>query len=327
MLNINILHLTQRRKHFVKLSHFLLSKCKFKDFNITICGVEGSDAEEIYNIAEESKKLGLNVSVLIVDNSSKNYLDKIIKASELNYEYTIKMDEDIFLGPNAWDYLFNNINILDNDENILIAPTLSTGIPTCDDFIKYNLSDIEKEKITFLFNNSHIPDAWGCYYDTIREYLKNNKYLTKTFYETVGNINHSYKGVHPIRFDLDSIKYLNSLIENKIDLFLEDRTFFFKTITEPYLCNNFFVIKTKLWNEILNDKSLFFDAFDEVTLNNYRYKTNKNFLTIPNIFGIHTLYNTLHCEMGLSLTEMNNIENEFVNNINKSIINLIKNYE
>mgnify|MGYP001580807077 CR=1 FL=1 len=96
-------------------------------------------------------------------------------------------------------------------------------------------------------------------------------------------------------------------------MFLENRNFFIETLKYPYLCNSFFAIKTKTYNKILNDKSLYApgDGFDEVPVNNYRNTTGGKFLTIPNAFGIHILYNTLHCEMGLSLDEMNNMENSF----------------
>lgn len=315
---INILHLTQRRRHFCDLSHYLLSKCNYKNFNITICGVYGEE-KEIESLAEKSKNLGLNVSTLFVADTVKNYMDKICAAAEMDYEYTIKMDEDIFMASAAWDFFFNSLEQLNDESNILIAPALTTGIPTCDYFIKEYLNENEINILFDIFNNCNIPDAWGANYSIIRKYLKNEKYSSDKYYNSVKQINHVYKGIHPIRMSKEAIIYLNNLVLQKIPQFLENKNFVITKMTEPYLCNSFFGIKTKLWNRILNDKSLYYDAFDEVVINNYKSKTNKNFLIIKNAFAIHTLYNSLHCEMGMSLDDMNTLEFNFVNNLNNKI--------
>ena len=157
MNDINILHLLHRRKNFAELSYFLLSKCKFKNFDITICGIKDVDEKEVYELYDKVKHFGLNIKFLIVDEEAHNYTVKLKTAVKLNYKYTIKMDEDIFLGPNAWDYFFNNVSILDNDENILLTPALSTGIPTADDFIKNNFNEEEQEEIKSLFNKTNVP--------------------------------------------------------------------------------------------------------------------------------------------------------------------------
>lgn len=323
---INIVHLTQRRKHFVDLSHQMLSLCKFKNFDITICGCKNIDEKETYELYDRLSYLGLNTKVLIVATGAHNYSLKLQEISEYDYEYTIKMDEDIFLGPQAWDYFFNNINILNNDENILLTPALSTGIPTTDDFINYNFNDLEKEYVYNLFNKSNIPDLWGVNYKSIRDYLLKNKYDTNKYYNVVKDIQHHYKGIHPVRVNTDVVKYINNKILDKINMFFENREFFIKTLESPYLCNSFFGIKTKTYNKILNDKSLYppGDGFDEVPINNYRNKTGNKFLTIPNTFGIHVLYNTLHCDMGLTLDEMNKMENDFYKSFSEKIVEYLK---
>ncbi len=325
MNDINIVHLTQRRKHFADLAHQMLSLCKFKNFDITICGCSGVDESETYELYEKLSYLGLTTNVLIT-NAEHNYTLKLKAISEMNYKYTIKMDEDIFLGPQAWDYFFNNINVLEDDDNILLTPSLSTGIPTTDNFIKYNFNDAEKETVYNLFNKSHIPDLWGVNYKPIRNYLSENKYSSEEYYNIVKDITHYYKGIHPVRVNVNSVKYINDKVLEKSDMFLENREFFIETLKPPYLCNSFFAIKTETYKNILNDKSLYpeKDGFDEVPINRYRDRTGKKFLTIPNAFGIHILYNTLHCDMGLSLDAMNDLENNFYTKFNDKIQQYLK---
>ena len=320
---VNILYLTQRRKHFSNLIFYILKRCNFKDFNITVCGVENIDADEARDVCNVAKEMGLNATTLITKYGHTNYMDKIREAVNLLYKYTIKMDEDIFMGPRAWDYFFNSLQFLDNEDNILIAPTLSTGIPTCDTFIEYNFTPEEKQEIFEIFSKTQIPDLWDASYQVLRDEIATNGYTTAGYFAAVKNIPHYYKGIHPIRINIDAIKYINSKIENKIDLFLENREFFIEELTRPYLCNSFFGIKTDHWKRIIDDRSLSRDNFDEVTINNYRDLTNKKFLTIPNSFAIHTLYNTLHCEMNLPLKEMNELENSFIEIVRDKVKSLI----
>jgi len=309
---INIVHLTQRRKHFANLAHYFLSMCEFKNFDITLCGLKHVDDKETYVLQEQLSYLGLNTNVLIVDHDeTHNYYAKIQEASRFDYKYTIKMDEDVFLGPQAWDYFFNNLNVLDDDNNVLLTPTLSTGIPTVDDFIKYNFNNEEKNHVENLFKKSNIPNLWGADYQCIRNYLI-KEYNANDYYNVVKNVQHHYKGIHPVRVNKNVVNYMNNIILEKIPMFFDHRDFIIEKMTYPYLCNSFFAIKTKTYNEILNNKSLFKDAFDEVAINTYRNITGKNFLTIPNTFGIHVLYNTLH-EMGMEILDMCNMEDEFFN--------------
>lgn len=227
------------------------------------------------------------------------------------------MDEDIFMGPAAWDFLFENINILDDDNNILLSPALSTGIPTCDDFIKYNFTEFDKNTLYDLYNKTHIEDLWADY-SIIRSYLLNNKYDTYKYFEVLKSLQTPFKGIHPVRTNKDIILFINKKIEENIDKFLEPRNFFITEMTAPYFCNSFFAIKTNLYNKIINDELLYQDGFDEVPINKYRNVTGKKFLYIPNTFAIHTLYNTIMNNENAD--RIYEYEYNFINSIKDQII-------
>lgn len=318
-MDVNILHLTYRRKKFCDLSHLLLSKSKFKNFHLTICSLD-FDQSEAEQYVSKAKELGLNVSLLAVPSAVDNYMNKIKQACALPYKYTIKMDEDIFMGPQAWDYFFENLHLLDDEQNILLTPALSSGIPTCDDFIKHNLSITEQKEAFKIFGQTNIPNCWGADYSILRKCLKDNGYITDDYYNNVRNVQHFYKGIHPVRVGLDAINFINKKIEDNIDKFLEPRNYYVNNMTRPYFCNSFFAIRTDLWKKIIYDKSLFRDGFDEVAINNYRNKTGKNFLCIPNAFSIHTMYNTLICDIGLGENFINDLENKFYESIKTKIL-------
>jgi hypothetical protein len=59
----------------------------------------------------------------------------------------------------------------------------------------------------------------------------------------------------------------------------------------PYLCNSIFCIKTDTYTQILSDKSLYVDAFDEVCVNKYCWNNNMNHLFVKNGYAIHMYYN------------------------------------
>lgn len=317
-MEVNIIHLTYRRKKFAELSHFLLSKCKFKDFHLTLCSVD-FDRPFVEEIAQKARDFGLNVSVVSAPSVHDNYLIKINEALKQPFKYTIKMDEDVFIGPQAWDFLFNNIHILDDDQNVLLAPTLSTGIPSCDDFIEYNLSAKDKYYLYRMFKNTAIPNLWGSDYSEIHNYLHGpNEYNSTEYFNHVRKVSNIFKGIHPVRINFKIVKFINDRIKSNIHKFVENRGFFIKEMTQPYFCNTLFAIKSVTYKKIINDPNLYVDGFDEAPINKYRDKNGLKFQYIPNVFGIHILYNTL-IDVGYKSNIINKYEENFYDYINTEL--------
>jgi len=313
MKKVNIVYLAHRRMEFSDLLFLILSKCKFQDFHITICsmGCISGRAETVYKNAID---YGFEASLFITHEALTNYIHKVETCANYNYEYSIKLDEDIIMGPQSWDYLFENLHLLDNDENLILSPALSSGIPTVDSFIKYNFSNEQKEEIEGLFSTTVIGNAWGVNYSSLNQFL--NNYNSDVFFNGVNNFQHHYKGIHPTRVNFAVQNKINEFVKSNIDKFLENRNFIVEELKRPYFCNSFFAIKTKQWKEILDSKNLFVDNFDEVPLNRYRENTGKKFLFIVNTFAIHTLYNTLW--------EYN--EQDMINKSEEELYNFIFNY-
>lgn len=321
-MDVNIIHLTYRRKKFAELSHFLLSKCKFKDFHLTICSVD-FDRSIVEEIADKARSLGLSVSIVSSPSLHDNYLIKINDALNQPFKYTVKMDEDVFMGPQAWDFLFNNLHVLENDQNVLLTPTLSTGIPTCDDFIKFNLNNKDIRHLHRMFKNTVIKNLWGSDYSQIHNYLQSSlEYNSTEYFNCVKMSSGIFKGIHPVRINFEIVKFINNRIKSNIHKFIENRRFFIKEMNQPYFCNTLFAIKTDTYKKIINDPDLYVDGFDEVPINKYRDKNNLKFLYIPNVFGIHILYNTL-IDMGYKDNIIHKYEEDFYDFINKELQKLL----
>lgn len=290
---INILYLLHRRPRYHKVIIPCLAKSNFKDFHITL-SFNNLDSDqwtcnnqsELDQVVQSCQDHNLSYSI----EYHSNYLDKIKSVCNKDYDISIKMDEDIFLSPKLWNYFFNNLSLLDNENNLLLTASLSTGIPTIDNFIVHNFEPDQQTEIFNEFSNTVIPSIWGADYSSIRH---NNPYTTKSYYEKVARINHHYKGIHPIRCSERVITKFNSLLEKNLHKFNDDRTFFISQLNRPYICNSFFAIKTKEWKKIIYNNSLYVDAYDEVPINKYRHQTGKVLQNVENAFGIHTVYNTI----------------------------------
>jgi hypothetical protein len=218
----------------------------------------------------------------------ENYMDKIRCASSLNYEYSIKLDEDCFVNNYVWDYIIENISVLADEQNLSLSPLLSIGIPTTDRFIECFFTTDEINNIHNIYKEYSLKNIWGVNYTPLNSYLKN--WNANDFYNVVAKFPHYYKGIHPVRLSRSAHVFISNMILKKQELFKKKNDYSIITINAPYQCNSFFAIKTNIWGKIITDKSLFVDNYDEVPFNKYREKNNLNFLYIDNSFGIHAAY-------------------------------------
>jgi len=291
----NIIYLPYRRFHYAEVLIKILSKVRFRDFHITVCG-SNQHRGQCKNIADELRGFGISAAPFNVTTGWTNYLDKLNGAISLDYEYTIKLDEDIFLNPATWDFFFENLDVLNDSTKGLLAPILSNGIPTVDNFMYKHMDPPSKAEMERLFSKARIPSLWGANYAGLNNLMRTRGYESDSYYAEVAKINHHYKGIHPIRVDMDAQLYLNQWIMDNFDKFFIERTYTLEGSGRPYLCNSCFAMKTADYNAILKDQSLFRDCFDEVAVNNYLSRHNKVKMFISNNFGIHTMYNTVYCE-------------------------------
>lgn len=223
-----------------------------------------------------------------------NYRHKLIRIFDnTNTIYSFKIDEDIFLNHFDWQHLFDNINHLENSKILLLAPIISSGIPSIETFLdQFFPQDIIKHFYS-IFNQTYIPNMWGANYNCL-----NNRQILwdyKLFYASVSKIQHYYKGIHPIRISIKAQQELSINILNCIEKIFENRKDKIKISLNkgPYFCNSIFGIKTELWEKITMDPLLNKDAFDEVPLNLFREKESLYFAFLDYCFAYHPSYNTI----------------------------------
>lgn len=339
MRNINIVLMAHRRPEFSDFMIKNLAKSKFKDrvhLSILIC-----DQNKAFGVTlnELARSLGIDSHYKPFRGIAENYMNKVREATLIpfiefdtgidyyeaefgrltdSYEYSVKLDEDVFLSPKGWDFFIENIPVvLSDSNNAVFTMSLCNGIPTVDHFIQDNMEASDAANFRNLFSNVHIPNLWGANYEHLNAAIAGN-YDSQRFFQAAYQINHHYKGIHPIRVSADTQKALNNWILANMSKFIEQNNWYTSVMTEPYFCNSFFAIRTADWKEVITDKSLAKDAFDEVSLNNFRHRYGKQFVVARGGFAIHTIYNTLFTIPGNNQAELMQYEFEFVDQLRKA---------
>jgi hypothetical protein len=163
--------------------------------------------------------------------------------------------------------------------------------------MEHHLDDKQRKRLHQAFTKSKVlPNLWSYNWSNINSCLASG-YNREKFYAEVAKIKAHYKGIHPIRYDVAAQTMMNEFVLQNIDGFSKKQNLKIKSMTAPYFCNSCFIIKTDEWKKVL-DSDYYVDPFDEVPLNRYRHEKKKNFLYIPNCFGIHIMYALVAIKVG-----------------------------
>jgi hypothetical protein len=140
------------------------------------------------------------------------------------------------------------------------------------------------------FANTHIPNLWGANYETL-----NQKYKIGTFFDSVNELDHCYKGIHPIRIRADLQKtLLDFCIQNKSWDGVSSELISVKNI--PYFCNSVFMIQRDHYSNVIDglvNQRFVFDNFDEVGLNQYIHQNDLYYSFDNSVIAVHPSYNTI----------------------------------
>jgi hypothetical protein len=290
---ITINYLSHNRRDFWKywkITSYFLNKIKPENKSKIKLNILTTKEHDWATSLEE----GIDYKVYTFPDVELNYMEKTNVAVSTSDKYAVKLDEDCFISNYVWDYIIENIDVLDDEDNFILTPMLSNGIPHTDRFVESFIEDSEvKNAIYNCYLNQAMPTGlWGADYAPLNEYTINAQtWNSEAFFQGVSNLNTYLKGIHPIRICADAQVLLNDYILKNLDKIKSKHNYSIKKFTEPYYTTSTFVIKTEDWKRLLEINA--YDSFDEIQLNLYREKYNKNFLYVENGFGIHVMYNTI----------------------------------
>ena len=232
-------------------------------------------------------------------SSYQNYLEKvrfaIRYAKDHSFPYMMKCDNDLFFRGRTLDYMIHHLELLDNPANLTLGPELSSGIPCIEYMMNDFLKESERATLQHKFLETRMEDLWGATYTPLNKYtLDATAWDGAAFFQAVQQTRHHYKGIHPIRVNLDAIRYLNQcIIQNKAEFYKDKDLSLIYDSSSPYLCNSVFCIKTATYDTIVHDLSLYVDDFDEVPLNRYAWKMGAQHVFVQHGYGLHMYYNTI----------------------------------
>jgi len=232
---------------------------------------------------------------IVLFNSGYNYMPKVEYALSQDTKYSVKLDEDCFIGNHVWDYMIENVDLLDSDDNFILAPLLSNNIPLVDQFIESFVTDeTVKGQIYSNFLRRNMPNGlWGVDYSPLNAHtLQASSWNSSAFYEGVSKIDHYYKGIHPIRICAEAQIILNDYIMDNFHKITDKQDYSIEEFSCPYYTNSVFLIKTEDWKRVVLTPGS--DGFDEVPFNNFKNAFNKKTFYVKNGFSIHLTYNTIH---------------------------------
>jgi len=270
---------------------------KIKDSNKDRIKLNIYTDNPVFFIGAVNSLRGVQVEII---HTAPHYQYKIgVIKDKCETKYSMKLDEDVFISNHIFDYIMENLQLLDNPDNLILAPILSCGIPTGEYFINDYFGEPEREEIhkTFLefgFGENGVPEnPWGCNVRYLNKLTRGaEKWDGMKWLEETNDIAHHYKGYHPLRNGYATHKKLNELILKNPDKLSTNNEYGLISLKNRYYTNSAFVIKSDTWVKILCDESLYRDIFDEVPLNLYMQINNLNYLFIKNGFAVHTMYNT-----------------------------------
>lgn len=320
MKTITINYLSHNRLNYIDLMFYFLSKIKPENkekIKLNILATHNIDWNN------KCKDLGIEYKTYVI-NSHHNYLEKINIATTTDTEYSVKLDEDCFINNYVWDYLIENVNMLNSDDILTLSPTMSNNIPSCDFFISDFISDFSVIDIVYKhFLKRPMPNGlWGVDYTQLNDYTINAiEWDYNKFYEGLNLLNTITKGIHPLRISYEAQMEINNYILKNIDKFTAKNNYDFFEIKSPYFTNSMFFIKTSEWVKILSQPTV--DAYDEIALNKYKRDNNKKFLFVKNGFGIHPMFNTVYAnknQWGIGGEDGEQDEINFYNELSKNII-------
>jgi hypothetical protein len=282
---IGIFFLGLRRMQMLKIHLPQLAKTRYKDFHF-YC-LYNEVGEETISLLK--KYLPDRCTIVTGFDSKFDYMSKIQYALSCGHEYSVKMDEDCFMLAESWDRFFSLIEGMKTDD-LFCTGAISNGIPTCDMFVK-NFIPSAKVEIDRMFSDTKFHFIGGVDYSPLNTAA--SEWDSDTFFTRVWNLNHYYKGIHPVRVNLQAAASINDhILRDPIrNMTPIDSEVIRDTTKYPYFCNSFFGIRTDDWKNIVSRRDLFVDPFEEVPLNKYRHETKRNMVIDTGIPILHTMYN------------------------------------
>lgn len=297
---------------FTKLSLDQFSKIKKTNLDKISLHIYINKDEEDKWVSELTNPKYSNVDIVIQCMNDDDYITKVKLAQQTESKYSCKWDDDVFINSYIWDYMIENINILDEKNVSAFIPTIQNGIPTVDFFIEDFLDKKDTEYVHSIFLEEGIKKnigIWGCDYSKVQKYIESNdKWNYQEYWNFIDKFNpienirlprymELAKAVHPARFSYTYNKFICDKLIKNTDMMFNKKDYNMMHHNTVYFCNNLTFVKTDFWIESL---PVFTDGWDEGQMNVYSLSKNMHPVYVRNACGVHMAYG---CTEGQKIIE------------------------
>lgn len=321
MIQINLFTSTQGRIPFTKLALNELTKIRSENKeNVSLHVYFNKEMKNVW-VEEFTQEKYQDIDVVLNLMDTDEYIAKPPIAHKTDAEFSCKWDEDVLIGAPTWDYMIEKVDVLKNwPEASVLAPQLSNGIPTVDNFL-IDLLPLEERRVAYnIFLEEGIKNylnIWGADYSGIQTFIESmsewdsHKYWA--YVETYNpkatrpNLPDNYqwaKGVHPARFSKRYNMWIADKILSNKDKLFGTNSFYMESQETAYFCNNIFLAKTSFWRDSF---AILRDGYDEGQLTIMAKKLRMRPVYIRNSFGIHMAYGCTE--------DQKQIENYYIQNL------------
>lgn len=284
ILQINLFNCSENRIPFcfknideiLKIDSNLLSKIKLNVYT----------NDELYPIWKfKETDLEKFSSYNIITQFGNHYMNRTHHAASSNCKYSCRLDDDIFMSSYVWEYVMNNITILDNSDVGVLNPILTTSTFSCELFINQFLNSEQQEYIFSIFKRDNIySNIWGIDYSPIHVIISNTpKWDGFLVFNELRKLPTFFRGVHPIRFSSEANESLAKMVLGNFEKIQKRHEYSIVNMV-GYHDTHFMFFTTELWKNSLKKS---YDSFDEISINQYCRENNLSMSYINNGFGIH----------------------------------------
>ena len=221
-----------------------------------------------------------------------DYMERTHVAMNSKCEYSCRFDDDEFISYPLWDYMIDNIPILNDPTIAFLSPTFNCGIPSTDFFVNDALTSEEQSHLSTIFIRDGVPQSpwYSVDYSEIQRVISNMKvWDAHSYYENLNSYSGPCKGVHPIRFSYDANMFICKKTIECFNKFTEKNEYYTSKLSNIHNTHPF-MFKTSTWKTALNTM---YDRFDELSLNMYAFQNKLSTYIVRNGFAIHLGYGSI----------------------------------
>jgi len=232
------------------------------------------------------------------DNYYHKSFSMLALAEYHSYEYMVSLDDDVLLPPSALAYLIQSGQQGDSLNCGIVSPLLQNGVPSVELFTEEFLSPLEQHMLYKCFGESSadyigerfpelepLPRPWSgfSWYRRVKEMNRTNAL--------------AHKGLHPVRGNSSCMEVALALALSHLEsewpkwrtdhvLIADEQRLY------PYFCNNAYLVRTDLYNEVIRQPDLWQGGSDEEPLNALMNDRGLPACFVSGSFGIHPAYST-----------------------------------